>query len=106
MMDKEVFLCALLNTRNVITRVFVVSVGSLNASIVHPREVFGPATRHSAASIIMVHNHPAGDPEASSQDYAATKRIYEAGELLGIPLIDSIIIGDGQYHSMRAAGEL
>ncbi|HRU40693.1 MAG TPA: JAB domain-containing protein, partial [Candidatus Diapherotrites archaeon] len=78
--------------------------GSLNASIVHPREVFNPAIRKSSASIIMVHNHPSGDPSPSSEDVSITARIAEAGKLIGIELVDHIIIGDGKYISMKEKG--
>lgn len=94
----------LLNTKCNLIAVEEISKGSLNASIVHPRELFNPAIRKSSASIIMVHNHPSGDPTPSSEDIAITTRIFEAGKLLGIELVDHIIIGDGKYISMKEKG--
>ena len=94
----------LLNVKCNLISVEEISVGSLNASIVHPREVFNPAIRKSSASIIMVHNHPSGDPAPSSEDISITARIAEAGKLIGIELVDHIIIGDGKYISMKEKG--
>ena len=79
-----------------------VSVGSLNASIVHPREVFKPAVIQSAASVVLVHNHPSGDPEPSEEDISITKRLVEAGELLGIGVLDHVIIASRGTVSFRA----
>jgi len=79
-----------------------VSIGSLNASIVHPREVFKPAVIASAASIVLVHNHPSGDPEPSEEDLAITKRLVEAGELLGIAVLDHVIVASRGVVSLRA----
>ncbi len=101
---KEHMKLILLNIKCNLISVEEVSVGSLNASIVHPREVFNPAIKKSSASIIMVHNHPSGDPTPSSEDTAITARIYEAGKLIGIELVDHIIIGDGRYISMKEKG--
>jgi DNA repair protein RadC len=84
-----------------------VSVGSLNASIVHPRELFKEAVRMSAASIVVVHNHPSGDPTPSGADLQLTRRLAKAGEVLGIELLDHIVIGDGGAHtSLRHMGVL
>jgi DNA repair protein RadC len=94
----------LLNIKCNLISIEEISVGSLNASIVHPREVFNPAIRKSSASIIMVHNHPSGDPTPSSEDKAITVRINEAGKLIGIELADHIIIGDGRFVSMKEKG--
>jgi DNA repair protein RadC len=79
-------------------------MGSLNASIVHPREVFRAALRHAAASIILVHNHPSGDPEPSGDDIALTRRLVEAGSLLGIEVLDHLIIGHGRFVSLKSRG--
>ncbi len=103
-LKKEHMKLVLLNIKCNLISVEEVSVGSLNASIVHPREVFNPAIRKSSASIIMVHNHPSGDPTPSNEDAAITMRISEAGKLLGIELVDHIIIGDGRYISMKEKG--
>ena len=98
---QEVLKVLLLNTKNIVIGTYNASVGSLNSSIVHPREIFKEAIRKSAASIIMVHNHPSGDPSPSSEDIAATSRIKEVGKIVGIDLVDHIIIGDGKYISLR-----
>lgn len=100
--DREHFVIVLLNRKNGIIGINTVSVGDLSSSIVHPREVFKPAIVAGAASIILAHNHPSGDPTPSSQDLAVTKRIKEAGDILGIDVLDHIIIGDGRYVSLKA----
>lgn len=94
----------MLNTKNIVISVKNVSIGSLNSSIVHPREVFCEAIKKSSASIIMCHNHPSGDPTPSSEDVSLTNRIKECGKLLGIELLDHIIIGDGIYISLKEKG--
>jgi len=101
---KEYFLALLLDTRNRLIRVAEISVGSLDASIVHPREVFKEAVSASAASVIFVHNHPSGDPEASEDDTALTKRLAEAGEIMGIDVLDHIIIGGSKHLSLKREG--
>lgn len=93
-----------LNTKNVITGIFTVSTGTLSTSLVHPREVFKRALIQNAASIIICHNHPSGDPTPSREDVEITKRLHEAGELLGIKLLDHVIIGDHYYISLKAQG--
>ena len=93
-----------LDTKNNITGIFTVSTGSLNASIVHPREIFKRAVLQNAASIIICHNHPSGDVTPSQEDINTTKRIYEAGKILGIELLDHIIIGDNKYTSLKEKG--
>jgi len=103
---KEHFLCLHLDGKNRIVSLDRVSVGSLNQSIVHPREVFKSACIISAAGIILVHNHPTGDPNPSQEDISITRRLKEAGELIGIPVLDHIIIGDGQYVSFVERGLL
>jgi DNA repair protein RadC len=104
--DRERFLALCLNTRNELMREVVVSMGSLNASIVHPREVFKPALACSAAAIVIAHNHPSGDPSPSREDHEVTRALSEAGTLLDIPLHDHIIIGADSYYSFRDSGLL
>ncbi len=101
---KEYFLALLLNTRNQLIKVAEISVGSLDSSIVHPREVFKEAISASAASVIFAHNHPSGDPTASEDDIKLTKRLVEAGEIVGIEVLDHIIIGDKNYLSLKREG--
>jgi DNA repair protein RadC len=101
---KEYFLAVLLDTRNQLIRVAEISVGSLDSSIVHPREVFKEAISASAASVIFVHNHPSGDTEASEDDIHLTKRLTEAGEIMGIDVLDHIIIGDKTFRSLKREG--
>ena len=101
---KEYFLTLLLNTRNQLIKVAEISIGSLDSSIVHPREVFKEAISASAASVIFVHNHPSGDPTASEDDIKLTKRLAEAGEIVGIDVLDHIIIGDKNYLSLKREG--
>lgn len=105
-LNKEVLKLILLNTKNVVLKVLEVSVGSLNSSIVHPREVFCEAISEHSASIIICHNHPSGDPTPSKEDINITKRLMEGGKLLGIELIDHIIIGQGVYVSLKEKGIL
>jgi DNA repair protein RadC len=101
---KEYFLAVLLDTRNRLIRVAEISVGSLDSSIVHPREVFKEAISASAASVIFVHNHPSGDTEASEDDIRLTKRLNEAGEIVGIDVLDHVIIGGKGYTSLKRSG--
>lgn len=101
---KETFRCALLDTKNKIIRDEEVSTGSLTASLVHPRETFKAAIRESAAAVIFVHNHPSGDTKPSQEDILLTKRLVQAGEVLGIQVLDHIIIGDGEHFSFRDSG--
>ena len=105
-LDREQFIIACLNTKNEPTNITVVSVGSLNKAIVHPREVFKTAILSNAASIMAFHNHPSGETTPSQQDIQLTKRLYEAGELLGIKLLDHLIIGDGSFTSLKEKGYL
>lgn len=103
--DREHFWTLALNTKNRLLRVIEVSVGSLNASIVHPRELFREAVRLSAASVVVVHNHPSGDPTPSGADIQLTRRIVKAGDVLGIEVLDHVVIGDGGEHaSLRDLG--
>ena len=99
---REHFLVLLLNARHEVLGKEVVSIGSLNASIVHPREVFRPALLQAAASIVLVHNHPSGDPEPSEEDVGITKRLVEAGELLGIAVLDHVIVASRGIVSFRS----
>ncbi len=101
---KEHFLALLLDTRNQLIKAAEISIGSLDTSIVHPREVFKEAISASAASVIFVHNHPSGDPEASEDDIKLTKRLAEAGEIVGIDVLDHIIIGDKKFLSLKREG--
>lgn len=103
---KEYFIGLLLNSQNEIIRKITISKGTLDTSLVHPREVFKPAIKESAHSIILVHNHPSGDPAPSQQDIIITQNIRKAGELLKIPLKDHVIIGDNGYYSFREEGKL
>lgn len=98
---KEHFLVLSLDSRNNLIKVSKISIGSLNASIVHPREVFKEAIQSSAASVIMVHNHPSGDPTPSEDDIALTKRLVKTGEILGIDVLDHIIVTDKDFLSMK-----
>lgn len=102
--NKEHFISVLLNVKGEIIEEVEVSVGDLNSSMTHPREVFVQAVRRSAGSIIFVHNHPSGDPSPSQTDIDTTNRMIQVGELLGIPVLDHIIIGDGIYVSMKSSG--
>lgn len=103
-LKKEMFRCALLDTKNKIIQDEVVSVGTLTASLVHPRETFRAAIRESAAAVIFIHNHPSGDIKPSQEDILLTRRLVQAGEVLGIQVLDHIIIGDGSHFSFRDNG--
>ncbi len=103
-LKKEVFLSLLLDSKNRVLREIKVSEGSLNASIVHPREVFQPVIRESAAAVLFVHNHPSGDPAPSREDLELTERLQEAGNLMGVRVLDHIIIGCGRYVSLADRG--
>lgn len=102
--DREQLLVCCLDVKNQPTALNVVSVGNLNTSVVHPREVFKPAILSNSASIILFHNHPSGDPIPSNEDKLITERLRESGEILGIKLIDHIIIGDNSYYSLKEKG--
>ncbi len=101
---KEHFLVLCLDTRNRVTGIRQVSVGSLDSSIVHPREVFKEAISSSAASVIFVHNHPSGNPEPSKEDVELTRRLAKAGEIVGIDVLDHIIVCDRTHVSLKARG--
>jgi DNA repair protein RadC len=106
--DKEHFWVVLTNTRHHYLMHTEVSVGNQTASLVHPREVFGPAVREGAHSILLAHNHPSGDPTPSAEDRALTARLKECGQLLGIEVLDHVIVGNGtgRWVSFRDRGEL
>ncbi len=101
-LDREHFRALLLNTKNQVIGTDKVSVGTLNSSTVHPRELFRNAIRRSAASLILVHNHPSGDPAPSREDLDITRRLIEAGKIIGIEILDHIIIGDNRFISFKA----
>ena len=103
---KEHFVIFYLDSRNQVIRREVISVGSLNANLVHPREVFEPAVKNLAAQVILAHNHPSGDPEPSEDDLELNKRLVEAGKILGIEVIDHIVIGKNGYLSFKEKGLL
>ncbi len=103
---KEVFLALLLDNKNRLIREVQISEGSLTASIVHPREVFAPVLRESAAAILFVHNHPSGDPTPSREDIEITNRLKQVGELMGVRVLDHVIIGKGEYLSFADRGLL
>jgi DNA repair protein RadC len=103
-LQKEHFVCLFLNTKNHVIAQETLSMGSLNASIVHPREVFRAAIKRSSASIICVHNHPSGDPTPSPEDVQITERLVQAGEIVGIEVLDHVIIGDRRFVSLKEHG--
>lgn len=105
-LKQENLVVIMLNTKNIVIGVKRVFIGSLNSSIVHPREVFNDAIKKSSASIIVCHNHPSGDPSPSNEDIKVTYRLNECGEILGIQLIDHLIIGNGKYISLKEKGIL
>nr|WP_154984831.1 DNA repair protein RadC [Paenibacillus xylanexedens] len=102
--NREYFVCLFLNTKNCLIAKEIISIGSLSAAIVHPRELFRSAIKRASASVICAHNHPSGDPTPSIEDIALTKRLVEVGDLIGIPLLDHMIIGDGSYVSLKEKG--
>jgi DNA repair protein RadC len=98
---QETFHALLLDGKHRLSRREQVSQGTLNSSLVHPREVFVAAVREGAAALIVAHNHPSGDPEPSAEDLAVTRRLVEAGKILGVPLLDHVVIGDRSFVSIR-----
>ncbi len=100
----EQFGVLLLDTRHRVIRTLVLSVGTLDASIVHPREVFGAAAAAGAAALVLFHNHPSGDPKPSPDDVVLTRRLVAAGELMGIEVIDHVILADVRYYSFKEEG--
>lgn len=105
-LTQENFIVLFLDTKNYIIGQKTIFIGSLNKAIVHPREVFKEAIKRSSASVICAHNHPSGDATPSQQDIQLTHRLYEAGELIGIRLLDHLIIGDNQFTSLKEKGYL
>jgi DNA repair protein RadC len=103
---KECFFILLLDSKNRAMREERISEGTLTSSLVHPREAFAPAIRESAASLILIHNHPSGDPTPSREDDEITHRLVEGGKLLGIGVLDHIIVGQGRYYSFADEGRL
>lgn len=103
-LKKEHFLAYLLDARNVVIAKETISVGTLTMAVVHPREVFEPAVRHSAAGIVLVHNHPSGDSTPGDDDRRLTKRLVEAGKLMGIEILDHVIVTQNGYTSLKALG--
>jgi len=100
----EVFAILCLNTKKKVAGAHIISQGSLSSAIVHPREVFKAAILNNAASIVLAHNHPSGDPEPSREDIETTHRLVNAGNILGINVLDHIIVGDGKYISLKELG--
>jgi len=104
--DREMFYSLALSTKNHVLEISLVSVGSLSASIVHPREVLKPAIRRSAAAIIVSHNHPSGIPTPSPEDIEFTRRLARCGELIGIRLLDHVIVAGDSYESLKEGGHI
>ena len=104
--DREHYVVLLMDTRNQVIGIHTASIGSLNAAIVHPRETYKAAILANASAVILGHNHPSGDPSPSKEDLALSMRMKEVGELLGIPVMDHIIIGDGSFVSLKERGLL
>ena len=101
--QKEHFLVMLLDVRNRVLAMPTISIGSLTASVAHPREIFREAIRYSAANMILIHNHPSGDPTPSREDIQITKQMMKAGEIMGIPVLDHIIIAGDGFLSLKEA---
>jgi DNA repair protein RadC len=101
---REHLYALLLDTRNQVRHRRLISTGTLTESLIHPREVFREAIRFTAASLVLVHNHPSGDPTPSDMDVAATERLAEAGKIVGIDVLDHVIIGDGKWASLKQRG--
>jgi DNA repair protein RadC len=91
----------LLDGKHRLKRCEAVSEGTLTTSLVHPREVFRAAVRESAAAVVVVHNHPSGDPEPSLEDLEVTRRLIDVGRLVGVPVLDHVVVGDGRFVSLR-----
>lgn len=103
-LKKEIFLSVMLDGKNRVIREARISEGILTASLVHPREVFMPAIKEAAAGLVLVHNHPSGDPEPSPEDHEVTARLCAVGELVGIHILDHVVVGDGRYVSFLERG--
>ncbi len=104
LLDREHFVILMLNTKHRVMAKKVVSIGNLNASLVHPRELFKDIIKRSSAAVILIHNHPSGDPTPSQEDITVTNRLCEAGRLLGIDVLDHVIVGDLGYVSFKEKG--
>jgi DNA repair protein RadC len=104
--DREVFMVLVLNTKNMITAIHRCHVGSINASIAHPREIYKAAILNNGASIVIGHNHPSNNCQPSNEDLQVTKRLVEAGKLLGIEVLDHIIVGENSFISLKEKGYL
>ncbi|MHB9095685.1 MAG: RadC family protein [Eubacteriales bacterium] len=102
--DREHFKAVFLNTKHHVITVETVSVGSLNSSLVHPRELFKSSIKRSAAALILVHNHPSGDPTPSTEDTEITRRLVEVGNIIGIQVIDHVVIGENSFVSLKELG--
>jgi DNA repair protein RadC len=100
-LERETFHALFLDGKHRLQSSSCISVGTLTCSLVHPREVFGPALREGAAALIVAHNHPSGDPEPSAEDVSVTRRLIEVGRLVGIPLVDHVVLGEGRWVSLR-----
>lgn len=105
-LPQEEFHALLLNAQHRLLRSVLVTRGILDASLIHPREVFRPAVGEGAAAVILVHNHPSGDPTPSGEDRGVTRQLARAGRTLGIPVLDHVIVGDGRYHALSEDGPL
>ena len=105
-LDREHFCTIMLGTKNQVLARETVAIGSLSAALVHPRELFKGCIQKSAAAVVLVHNHPSGDPEPSPEDIKLTDRLSQAGALLGIQVVDHVIVGDGRYVSLRERGHI
>ncbi len=102
--DRETVVALYLDGRHRLLLLHEVSIGTATASLIHPREVFGPALRSGACAVVIAHNHPSGDPEPSAEDRSVTERLHTAGELLGVPLLDHIVVGHADFVSLRGRG--
>ena len=103
-LEVETFHSLALDVRHELLAHEVVAVGTLTSAPVHPREVFRSALRRAAAALVVAHNHPSGDPEPSPEDVAVTRRLADAGRLLGVPLLDHVVLGEGRFVSLRERG--
>lgn len=104
LLQQETFKELILNTKNQLLKIETITVGTLNASLIHPRELFRPAIKVGAQTVILVHNHPSGDPEPSQEDIVVTQKLADAGRVVDIHIQDHIIIGDGRYVSLKEKG--
>lgn len=105
-LHKEHFICLLLNTKNHVLVKETISIGSLSAAVVHPREVFRPAIKRAAASIVCAHNHPSGDPTPSNEDIQLTARLVESGKIIGIEVLDHMVFGNDRFYSLKEHGHI